>query len=422
MSRIAIFLVAMFVAFPPLAIADTNYSRTVELPPLQVSFEDLQATLNKVSSLVHDANKDSSNWQEEMQLRKGEQSVKISGHRLEPEGAKIPPSIDSLEYTGWVPRTGRHREISPITQVTISFHDYKRFISVEGQSPEQVDALISVLRDDLSKLPSPVKPFLRSGPEPTSQELSPGTNYSRTEALPPLRASFEDLQDMLNKVSSLVHEVNKDSSNWQEELQIQKGDQRIKMSGHRLEPEDAKIPSPIDWFQYTGRVPYTGRDRELSPITQVTINFRDYERSVSVDGRSPEQVDALISVLRDDLYKLSSPFGGLLWIKPFLKSPFLPILFLALIITLMWPIWVQTHSRILVKAAAICVLLNVALLVLPLVLPLDEILGGFLAVRGDASFSVRYGPQIAFWSLILSLLSFVVPIAITFLPSARISK
>jgi hypothetical protein len=119
-SRIAIVLVAVLVTCGRLAIADTNYSRTVELPPLRASFADLQATLDEVSSLVNAANKDSSIWQEELQLRKEDQRVKMPGHRLEPEGAKIPPSIDSFEYTGRVAYTGRDREeTTPITQVAL---------------------------------------------------------------------------------------------------------------------------------------------------------------------------------------------------------------------------------------------------------------------------------------------------------------
>jgi hypothetical protein len=149
-SRIAIFLVAVVVTCSRLAIADTNYSRTVELPPLRVSFEDLQAMLDKVSSLVNAANKGSSNWQEELQLRKGEQLVKMSGHRLEPGRAKIPPPIDSFEYTGGVPYTGRNREETPITQVAISFYDYKRSVSVQGRSLEQVDAAIVNPRNRLT--------------------------------------------------------------------------------------------------------------------------------------------------------------------------------------------------------------------------------------------------------------------------------
>jgi hypothetical protein len=59
------------------------------------------------------------------------------------------------------------------------------------------------------------------------------------------------------------------------------------------------IPASIDSFEYTGHVPYAGRDREETPITQVAISFYDYRRSISVEGQSPEQVGRLTGVLRE---------------------------------------------------------------------------------------------------------------------------
>ena len=246
-----------------------------------------------------------------------------------------------------------------------------------------------------------------------------GPNYSKTVELPPLRGSFEDLQAMLDKISSLVKAANKGSSSWQEELHLRKGEQTIKMSGHRLVSEAVKIPPSIDSFDYTGRIAYTGRDREeTNPINQVAISLHDYGRSISVEGQSPEQVDAVVSALQGDLSKFSISFGN--FGKTFLTWPgrlFGPILFLGWVLFLIWVIWVQTRRRILVVPAAICVVLLIALLILPL----DELFAGFSAVRGEASLLVRYGPEITLCSLVLSLLGLVVPTAISLL-GARVSK
>jgi hypothetical protein len=243
-------------------------------------------------------------------------------------------------------------------------------------------------------------------------------NYSRTVELPPLQVSFENLQDILDKVSPLVNAANKDSSNWQEELELRKGEQRVKMSGHRLKPGGAQIPQSIDSFKYTGQVRDTGRNHKETPITDVAISFYDYHRSVSVEGRSPEQVDAVISVLRDDLSKLSSPFGNIG--RNFLTWPgrFLLLIFLSgVLLPIIWGFWVQTRRRILVVPAATCVVLLIALLVLPL----DELFAGFSALRGETSLLVRYGPEIALYSLVLSLLGLVVPTVIALL-GPRVSK
>src|SRR5262249_32951798 len=149
--------------------------------------------------------------------------------------------------------------------------------------------------------------------------------------------------------------------------------------------------------------------------TQVTISFFDYKRSVSVEGRSPEQVDAMISALRDDLSKLSIPFGN--FGRAFLTWPGRLIETL-LLIWVLFLICVQTRHRIFVVPVVICVMLLIALQV---VLPLDEIFAGFSAVHGEASLLVRYGPEITFWSLIVSVLT-LVPAVISLFPGARVSK
>jgi hypothetical protein len=236
------------------------------------------------------------------------------------------------------------------------------------------------------------------------------TNYSKTVELPPLRASFEDLQSMLDKVSSIV---SKGSSNWEEGLELRKGEKRVKMSGHHLEVGDAKIPSCIDSFEYNGRVSYPGHNREEAPITQVAITFHDYDRSISVEGRSPEQVELLVSALRDDLSQLSSPFGNFgrifsTWAGRFFFGSIL--LYWALFA--IWLIWKRTHRRTLVVPALVfCVVLFFVLLTLP-----DELFAGFSGVQGEASPLVRYGPQIAFLSLVIGLLSLVIPFVISLRP------
>jgi hypothetical protein len=138
-SRIVVVLVvvAVLVTCGRLSAETSTTSRTEELPPLHASFADLQTTLDKISSLVNVANKDSSIWQEKLQLQKKELRLKIPGHLLKAEGAKIPPSIDRFEYTGHVVYTGLNREEAPITQVAISFDNFDRSVSVEGHSPER---------------------------------------------------------------------------------------------------------------------------------------------------------------------------------------------------------------------------------------------------------------------------------------------
>jgi hypothetical protein len=214
------------------------------------------------------------------------------------------------------------------------------------------------------------------------------TNYSKTTELPPLRVSFAELQSALDKGSSLMNAANSSASAWREELELRKGELRVKMSGHRLDPEGAKIPQSLDFFEYTALT------RDPAPITRLALSFADYRRSLSVEGQSPEQVDAVFSALREDFSRLSTPVGGFT-LRTFLGLP--AIWLLVVVLGGLAAAWALTHRRILLLPVSICALLLTALLLLPLA----DLLAGFSAVRGDASFIVRYGPEISFWALVV---------------------
>lgn len=40
------------------------------------------------------------------------------------------------------------------------------------------------------------------------------------------------------------------------------------------------------------------------------MSFRDFGRSLTVSGNFPDQIDAVFSAMRDDIQRLSTPFGG----------------------------------------------------------------------------------------------------------------
>jgi hypothetical protein len=220
------------------------------------------------------------------------------------------------------------------------------------------------------------------------------TTYSKTVDLPPLRISFSELQNLLDKGTALISEANKSKPQWREEIQLRKGELRIKISGHQLNPEGAKIPEVIDTFDYNA---YT---LVQAPITRMVLTFNDYTRSMLIEGQSPEQVDALHAVLKDDLFKLSTSLGGR-GLKAFLGFPLIYILGLAFI----WlsVTWIGRRRPILLLPISISFLF----LVMLLLLPIDDLFAGFSAVRGDASFLVRYG---AVLSLIVSLVA--IPISL----------
>lgn len=232
------------------------------------------------------------------------------------------------------------------------------------------------------------------------------TTYSKTAELPPLRLSFSELQAILDKGAALMSAANSSAPMWEDELQLRKGPIRVKIAGHRLDPEGARIPKEIDFFEYTART------QPPASVTRLALSFQEYTRSLSVEGQSPEQVDALFSALRDDLSALSTSIGGAL-LKFFLLIP-VPIALTVALLSLCYNQYQarpqrrandrRIRRRILQRALICFILLSMWV-----VLPIDDIFAGFSAVRGEASFVVRYGPQISLSSLVLGVSAMLIP-------------
>ncbi len=222
------------------------------------------------------------------------------------------------------------------------------------------------------------------------------TEYSRSAELPPLRISFDDLQAVLDKEASFMNSANDSAPLSREVIILRKGEFQIKGTGHQLVSNDTKVPKSIDSFEYTAYV------AKPVPITWIMLNFRDYSRSLFVEGQSPEQVDALFSTLRDDLYKLSTPIGGPL--IRFWRGPVIFGLIWLVARLIVYYAFEKRHPRALPPIAICIVLLGVLLL-----LPINDLFAGFSAIQGDASFMVRYGPQITFWGVVAGLLASFIP-------------
>ena len=227
------------------------------------------------------------------------------------------------------------------------------------------------------------------------------TNYSKTTEFPALRISVSDLQDILAKVNSLIMAANTSSKIQflREEIEVRNGDLKIKISGHLLETTGVKIPKTVDVFEYD----YSNRDG--TAISNLNMRFGDYSRALTVSGNSPDQVDAVFSALRDHIQKLSTPFGGS-GHRSFLGFFIFALLAYALIGLIIF--YFQSRHKIILVSISLVGLL----LVLLFTLPLGDMLAGFVAVSGDASFMVRYGPQMSFWGFVLG----AVALPITLVP------
>lgn len=126
------------------------------------------------------------------------------------------------------------------------------------------------------------------------------------------------------------------------------------------------------------------------------MSFHDYSRTLTVSGNSPDQVDAVFSTLRDDLQALSTPLGG-----SGLRSALgtVTVVVLANVLIVLGLMFFESRRKIVLLPMSVVFLL----LALLFTLPLGDVLAGFIAVSGDASFTVRYGGQISFFGFILGV-------------------
>jgi hypothetical protein len=221
------------------------------------------------------------------------------------------------------------------------------------------------------------------------------TSYSKSAELPALRVSYSELQAILDKAAALVVSANSKSAFEisREQIEIRAGEIRMRISGHTLIEPKIRLPKSADRFTYVIDM------RDRAPVTTLEMDFSGSTRSLAVHGSSAEQVDAVFAVLRDELVTMSSSVGGSVLVS-FLRFILISVFASIAIVLFLW--WLERRRR----QALVMSLVALSLVVLLAVLPIHIVLAGFLAVDGDPSFLVRYGPEKSFLGLILGLAAF----------------
>jgi hypothetical protein len=243
---------------------------------------------------------------------------------------------------------------------------------------------------------------------------SNSATYTKQADLAPLRVTYADLQDILDKAASLMQKANDVTEFRHESVRLDGKDHRVAISGHRFLTGEIKLPNRCESFFYDAdpTPPAFGpsdieRIRKSLPllplppnypaITQVSLYFTNHSRSLTVSGESPEQVDALFAAIRDDLDGLSSNFGG----EVFTLVSTYAILILTLIAGYRANGWWRSRNRHDWRVAfSACTAAFAVVFVIS-----SGLFAGFSAVHGDASFMVRYGPQFGFWSFMIAAIS-----------------
>ena len=133
---------------------EPTYTKTTSLPPLRITYDELQSVLDKSSKLIAAANASlpTDDFSERSQLKHAESQIEIPGHQLRGSGVKLPQFATELRYTA----THYPRKSAPIATVSMIFYDNDRRLEVEGSSPEQVDAVFAALKGDFLNVSSPM--------------------------------------------------------------------------------------------------------------------------------------------------------------------------------------------------------------------------------------------------------------------------
>ncbi|MSP38974.1 MAG: hypothetical protein EXR70_10835 [Deltaproteobacteria bacterium] len=218
--------------------------------------------------------------------------------------------------------------------------------------------------------------------------------YTKTASLPPLRITYQELQTVLDKCAKLMLSANSASTPgpYSATLRLKFGDAEIKIPGHQLENSGVKLPKLATEISYTASAVI----RNTAPVATVSILFYDWDRRLTVEGQSPEQVDALFASVKSDLLAISSPMGGSMF-RGIVGFIIFTICFLVA-----WYgffTWLVTRQpRLIIPVLLAC--LGIAML---FVLPFDQFLAGFSVSHFDPSFASRYGSELSLLGVLLTV-------------------
>jgi hypothetical protein len=221
--------------------------------------------------------------------------------------------------------------------------------------------------------------------------------YTKSTELRPVRLSDTELQTEIDKLSNLIKSANAAVSieRYTERVTFESGKTKVEIPGHRFVSSEVGIPKASYGFEYY----YYARTDE-APIMSVSLGFGDYLRTISVNGNSPEQVDAIFSTIESDFLEYSTPIGGSL----FRDLCVIALSYIFLGGTIVGFLFWLRNKNIRNLGVALFSIVGIVLII---TLPFKDILAGFAVYRGEASLIVRYGYQISFAALLISLVGIV---------------
>ena len=144
-ARLLLCILALSVSAPAAAAQGASFTQESQFRPVRLTYVDLTAIVQRVRAFLARANGDSVDaFLDGLSVSDGTRTVSASGATIDSLRARSPRVSNSARYS-YMSRSGA------INEVTITLSDYSRVVRVAGTSPEQVDALSALLREELGK-------------------------------------------------------------------------------------------------------------------------------------------------------------------------------------------------------------------------------------------------------------------------------
>ena len=221
------------------------------------------------------------------------------------------------------------------------------------------------------------------------------TTYSQSVEFSAVRLSYEDLSELVTRLHGVVEQANSGAECVTRRDTLTVGDQfnSVELTGEFSLTSFARAPLVAHSVNYR----YYCLD---APISKVEISLRDFERELSVSGRSRDQVAALSAMAAEMLRPHETAMGG--WKFRLLGAYCLALsgLFIPVLATR------SPYRAVKVVSWVAGPMMSLSIWVFPW----ERWFPGAAFYSGDASFLVRHSALISFAGAVLTVITFGISI------------
>lgn len=232
------------------------------------------------------------------------------------------------------------------------------------------------------------------------------TLYERQRDISPMRISATQLDIALEKAATLSRRaLDSDAAHVTlpfrvvEKLSIRSGGQTFTVEGHATSLLGAALPEKIDEIVFMYFVETEIGGKQFS-VQNVSIRFGSFVRTVKVSGADRHQVDAISLSIAEHFEAISSTVGGYF----FEGLMEMALLFSVIVLALIFVGAVKSGSISQRKFLVGFAVFTTTVVIFYFLLNAGAF-SGFLVYQANPDLLVRFGPEIGFIGLILSVLS-----------------